>query len=536
MVHFSSIRLLVSLALLLPALPAQGFQDEKKQTPEEKKAQEDAGKKAVDEFNDKLKDAKSLPEKALLILNFGAVEPKDKCMVPAVAKFLNPTPADMNFILVTAAADALGKFKGMAQASAVLSGALPGFKKNPYVSAKISTAIGKVGHESALPAYEDAFKGIDVELAAQAVWVIAEFPPVVAVDAYFREHDRIEKDKEKKKANLKDEYKKVYDRVEAEMLKAMKKITKQNWLDLKEFGIWYTKHHGKDELIKMDKEPKAEAAAPRTSIPPVLLVELTFKENAGTTPANGGASVTGFPTATMTDKKPSWTGTAAPNGGPSALDFDKTGGAYAVDLGGGNGIENLKNLKSFTITGWTICWDLKEGPSDKMAGAGNRILSWFNPLKVNEGVELVSRSDGSLQLGIGQWADASTARSKPAALPVYDAKTTNAGGEAYQKWRFFAVTYDSGLASNHVKFYVAAQNEDPKLNAAMDYNRGPSGQKISPQLTIGNLPPQSRAMAPERTYRGILDEIRIYGSTLDGSGALPVEALVKIMNRPKTAP
>ena len=231
--HFSSTRLLFSLALLLPALPAQGFQDDKKQTPEEKKAQEDAGKKAVDEFNDKLKDAKSLPEKAILILNFGDVEPKDKCMVSAVAKYLNPTPADMNFILVTAAADALGKFKGMAQASAVLSGALAGFKKNPYVSAKISTAVGKVGHESALPAYEEAFKGIDVELAAQSVWVIAEFPPVVAVDAYFREHDRIEKDKEKKKANLKDEVKKVYDRVEAEMLKAMKKITKQNWLDLK---------------------------------------------------------------------------------------------------------------------------------------------------------------------------------------------------------------------------------------------------------------------------------------------------------------
>jgi len=43
-------------------------------------------------------------------------------------------------------------------------------------------------------------------------------------------------------------------------------------------------------------------------------------------------------------------------------------------------------------------------------------------------------------------------------------------------------------------------------------------------------------MAPERSYRGILDEIRIFGSTLDGSGALPLDALVKIMNRPKTAP
>jgi hypothetical protein len=53
-------------------------------------------------------------------------------------------------------------------------------------------------------------------------------------------------------------------------------------------------------------------------------------------------------------------------------------------------------------------------------------------------------------------------------------------------------------------------------------------------LSIGNLPPMFRAMAPERTYRGILDEIRIYGSTLDGSGALPLEDLIKIQNRVKT--
>ena len=38
----------------------------------------------------------------------------------------------------------------------------------------------------------------------------------------------------------------------------------------------------------------------------------------------------------------------------------------------------------------------------------------------------------------------------------------------------------------------------------------------------------------ERTYRGILDEIRIFGSTLDGSGALPLDELIKVQNRVKT--
>jgi hypothetical protein len=166
-----------------------------------------------------------------------------------------------------------------------------------------------------------------------------------------------------------------------------------------------------------------------------------------------------------------------------------------------------------------------------MAGGGNRIVSWFNPLKVNEGVELVYRTDGSLQLGIGQWADASPARSKPEQIPVFDSKVKDAYAEYYAKWRFFAVTYDSSIASNHAKFYIGTRAADAKLVNAADYNRGPSGSKISPQLTIGNVTPQIRPMAPERSFRGLLDEIRIYGSTLDGSGALPLEDLIKIQNR-----
>jgi hypothetical protein len=300
-------------------------------------------------------------------------------------------------------------------------------------------------------------------------------------------------------------------------------------------GIWW-KRNGekvKEKSAEAEKEKKASAAA-RTALPPVLLVEFLFKENAGTAPANSGASGANFPTAQMTSGKPAWSATAAPNSGPCALDFDKMGGVYAVDLGGGAGIENLKNLKSFTITGWTICTDAKEGASDKFAGGGSRILSWFNGGKVNEGVELVFRTDGSLQLGIGEWAEKSAARSKDAQIPLLDPKATNAGTEANAKWRFFAVTYDSGLAAGHAKFYIGTANQDLKLINACDYNRGPSGAKISPVLSIGNVPPMIRPMAPERTYRGILDEIRIFGSTLDGSGALPLDELIKVQNRVKT--
>lgn len=539
MVHPTASRLLVSLALLALALPLSARQEDRKPTAEEKKAAQDekraneeAGKKAVAEFEKKIKECKTIPDKALAILAYGALEPKDKVMVPPVAKFLGATSSDLNFVLVTSAAETLGKFRGIPQAAAVLGGALAGYRRNPYVASKVTAAIGKVGHEQSLVMFDDALRGTDIEAAVGAIGAIADFPAPVAVNALFAEDARIEK--EKAKQNLKAEHKAVYDRVQPEIVKAIKKITRQDWPTIKELTIWWNRNQAKfkEEAAAREKERKPEPA--RTTLPPVLLVELSFKENAGSTPSNSGASAAGHPAAQMTSQKPSWTATAAPNGGPSGLDFDKTGGVYAVDIGGGAGIENLRNLKSFTITGWTICWESKEGPSDKFAGGGNRIVSWFNPGKINEGVELVLRSDGALQLGIGQWADGSAAKSKPAQIPLYDAKATNAGAEASAKWRFFAVTYDSGVASNHVKWYVGTSNQDPKLVNSCDYNRGPSGGKISPILSVGNVPPMIRPMAPERSYRGILDELRIFGSTLDGSGALPLEELIKVQNRVKT--
>ncbi|HZE99070.1 MAG TPA: hypothetical protein VE981_18845 [Planctomycetota bacterium] len=531
--YTSTARILLALTLILPAgPPAQALQDDKKAAAEEKKADEAAAKKAVDEFNEKLKEAKNLNDKALLIMNLGDFEPKDKCMVSPLGRFLGAVAGDINLLLVTSAAEALGKFRNIPQAAAVLSGALAGYKKNPYITAKICTAIGKVGHESSLATFEEQLKGLDAELACQAVWVIADFPGTLSIDALFKENARI--DAERKKQNMKDEYKKVYDRVQPEILKAVKKVTAQPWPTIAELTIWWNRHATafKDECKKKESERKSEApASARTAMPPVLLVELTFRENAGLSACNSGASGSGFPTATLTPQKPSWSNVVPPNGGAAALDFDKTGGAYAVDLGGGAGIENIKNLKSFTITGWVLCWEVKEGAADKMCGAGNRIVSWFNPMKVNEGVDLVYRTDGSLQLGIGQWADQSPARSKAEQIPVFDSKATNVYSEHYAKWRFFAVTYDSGAASSHAKFYIGSRNADVKLVNAVDYNRGPSGSRISPTLTIGNVPPIVRPMAPERSFRGVMDEIRIYGSTLDGSGALTEPDLIKIQNR-----
>ena len=204
-------------------------------------------------------------------------------------------------------------------------------------------------------------------------------------------------------------------------------------------------------------------------------------------------------------------------------------------MGGGAGIEHLKNLRSFTLTGWVNAKSEKESPGDKLVPAGNRIITWLNHGK--DGIELVFREKGGLQIGINQWADASAATSDPGQVPMVDDKAKDPAVAERANWRFFAVTYDSGTNAGHVKFYFGTTNTDAKLNRAVDCDRGPVGPKIGPCLTIGNVNPSSRPMAPDKhSFRGIIDEIRIFGSTIDGAGALHLAEIIKVQNRNLPAP
>ncbi|HYE98357.1 MAG TPA: LamG-like jellyroll fold domain-containing protein, partial [Planctomycetota bacterium] len=214
--------------------------------------------------------------------------------------------------------------------------------------------------------------------------------------------------------------------------------------------------------------------------------------------------------------------------GPRALDFGAQPTTYAVELGGGRGIEHLKELKSFTLTGWLNVRILDEGGADKFASAGNRVVSWI--LNGKDGVEVVQRADGSLQLGVNEWAEGSPARSQPAQLGVPDPKATNA---FENNWRFFAVTYDGTAAAQHVKWYVGNKNADAKAAGSADYPRGPIGPKPCPVLTVGNAPPGPSRGNGDRMFRGAIDEIRVFGSSIDGSGALTLEQIIAVQGRPK---
>ncbi|MBV8879605.1 MAG: hypothetical protein JO332_06575 [Planctomycetaceae bacterium] len=485
---------------------------------------QDDSRKVLEDFKAKMKEAKSLHEKALALRALGDVEPRDAGTATAIAKYLAPGSGDLTYLLPVTAADALGKFRGCAAASKALVASLSAYKKIPYVSSRIQSAIGHVGHESALALFEEALHGADADAAAAAVGAISNFPAPMAFDLLIREYDAMEK----KRGSAGDEAKKVYDRAQKEMVRVLQALSGEKYPTMKELAYWWQKHAAtfKDEASRREKPTSAPSTGP---LPAVLLVELLFKETQGQTTFNSGASGGAYPLASLAGSK--WTSSAALNGGPSALEWDKAGNTAGVDLGGGAGVEPLKQLKSFTIAGWLLCQEAKEGPATREAGAGNRILSWLAPGRAGDGVELVWRADGSLQLGLNQPADASSARSGSNLIPVQDLKAKDQGTASLNAWRFFAVTYDAGIASGHVKFYAGGWQSDVAFVSAHDCNRGAAGPKIAPTLSIGNVPALLRPVAPDREFRGVIDEIRIFGSTMDGSGALSLPELLRIQNR-----
>jgi hypothetical protein len=469
-------------------------------------------RKAVEDFRAKMKDAKNVHEKALAIRALGDVEPRDAASATAIARYLSPSAGDISYLLPVTAADALAKFRGCGAASKALVASAGMYRKMPCVLGRIQAAIGKVGHESAVGLFEEALRGSDADAAAAAVRALAAFPAPLALETLFREYEVLEKKRPP-----------AFDRVQTEMIRVLQGISGEKYPSMKEFAVWWQRRSA--SFKDRERAPVPPSTGP---LPPVLLVELLFRENMGSSTANTGVSGGMYPQATLSGAK--WTGTCALNGGPAALEWDKAGGTQAVDLGGA-GLEHLRQARSFTITGWALCTDGREGPAGKEAGAGSRILSWLAPGRTGEGVELVRRNDGSLQLGINQPADASAARTPPNQLPVVDAKAKDPGEANTAAWRFFAVSVDPGLASGHVKFYVGTWQADAALVSTHDCDRGSPGPKSAPHLTVGHVASIIRPMSAERAFRGVLDEVRIFGSAGDGAGALGLSEIRKIQNR-----
>jgi len=301
---------------------------------------QDEGKKAADELRAALKDTKSYPEKAKLLLAAAEKGPRDPAVARAIGSQLAPASGDIGFVVPVAAAEALSRFRGSAAASQALIAALAPYKRNPFMTARVLRAIGRVGHESAVAFFEEPLKGTDVDAAVQAVRAIGDLPMTVSVDSLLREYERMEK----KKGGSSEELKKVYEKAQPEIIKVLQKILNEKYPTFAEFQLLWSKR-GPALKEKAAAEEKARLAAPGEAKPaalaPPLLVELLFRENGGSSTANTGASCGVYLNASMSTPKPTWNANAPPNGGPAALDFGSAPGPHAIDVAAPAGMEHL---------------------------------------------------------------------------------------------------------------------------------------------------------------------------------------------------
>jgi hypothetical protein len=249
------------------------------------------------------------------------------------------------------------------------------------------------------------------------------------------------------------------------------------------------------------------------------LVELTFDEGQGQTAKNTGTTRQIIAHATVTPKRPPWSTNTPPGGGSHSLDFGNEAGRYAVDLPR-EATAVLEGLASLTITAWV-------NPTSNEEGAGgNRIVHMADTLGSRAGIDLVVTRDGRLKIGVNEWPDSTAAVSEPGLVPM-------GGNEGEDNWLFIAVTYDSTAPKEHVKLYIGDPETGVRLHKAISYDRGPVG-KGAGILTIGHFNPSLRANHSDRMFRGLIDEVRIFGSRTDGAGALSLERISAVQTAAPT--
>jgi chitodextrinase len=191
-------------------------------------------------------------------------------------------------------------------------------------------------------------------------------------------------------------------------------------------------------------------------------------------------------------------------GGANAIDYGVSAANYYVTSS--TPVDALKNLNAFTITGWV------NARSSVTGGGGNRIISWIN--NGGDGVDLVYRNNGSLQLGVDQWPDTSPAFSSANKVPAN-------GAAPNSNWIFFAVSYQS---NGQVQFYFGSNAVDASLDVARTYSgRGMTGSNIG-NLAVGAFNESTRNPSTyDRMFKGLIDDVRIYNSVLSPASIVTVQ-------------
>jgi hypothetical protein len=185
----------------------------------------------------------------------------------------------------------------------------------------------------------------------------------------------------------------------------------------------------------------------------------------------------------------------AGGGAGQSIDLGGLSGNYGVDSSGP--LSALGGLNRFTIVGWI------NNRSSASVSGGNVVVTWAGDVTA-QGVTLVFR-DGSLDLGINRPPDG-TARSSLGRIPADFAVGPS-------NWRFFAVTYDASL--EQVAFYFGAPDADATLDVVRTYSGVGAVGTSTGVLTVGNPNPPPRASFPNRIFKGLINDARIYDTVLD---------------------
>ncbi|GEM_PF-807728 len=192
--------------------------------------------------------------------------------------------------------------------------------------------------------------------------------------------------------------------------------------------------------------------------------------------------------------------------GDFALDIGQTTQAMGADgkSGGTAKISDdsrgLGPMASFTVTGWFKA----ASPLGKAA----RIVEYTDPLL--NGFIFFTGDGGMLSLGINR---------KAATIPYRSKNCFNQNADGH--WVFFAVAYDSTKGS--AVFYGGTPTADPEVVATENLDAGKTVElNQHGSLTIGNN------SIGTRPFHGMLDDIAIYSSEADGTGALSLEQIKEI--------
>lgn len=207
--------------------------------------------------------------------------------------------------------------------------------------------------------------------------------------------------------------------------------------------------------------------------------------------------------------------------GPSGAPGDRTLNlSNATQMGGSNSygggavggsldtISGLDGAKSLTIAGW---FNATQSPITTNAhlintAAGSAAAGYT-------GFRLDGRAGGALELTI-------------AGENGRVAFTSDSSYGAVGSWIFFAVTFDNiGPGDSVVNFYIGGVDGEVALaSSTLTGNVGDFKAGTRP-LTIGNVAVNDGSFGTNRPFQGYMDNIGLWSSTEDSSGALTIQQL-----------